>query len=88
MAVKTVTITEDAYGVLKSWKQPGESFSETLLRVGKKRSLRDFFGILSKEAGDEMEQIIKERRKRHTEEHEKRVAKIVEAFNEMKHGDS
>ncbi len=56
MATKTLTITEDAYNLLKSKKLADESFSEEIMREmsekKQKRPLRDFYGILSKEDGD------------------------------------
>ena len=78
MAVKTITITEGAYNLLKARKAHAESFSETISRIAKRRPLSDFFGVLSKETGEAMEKSIMEFRKRHTEEHRRRVARIVE----------
>lgn len=46
MVRKSIRLTEEAYKVLLSMKQKNESFSETILRVGKRRPLSDFFGIL------------------------------------------
>ena len=48
---------EDSYSLLLNNKLEGESFSEEIRRVfseKKKRSLKDFFGILSEEEGDAM----------------------------------
>lgn len=44
MAVKTLTITEDAYLRLASLKRPGESFSELIRRMTMRRPLADFVG--------------------------------------------
>lgn len=65
MAVKTITITEDAYSRLKSAKMPEESFSEVIKRITSNRPLSDFSGILTKEAADELEKNMKENRKIH-----------------------
>ncbi|HIH42769.1 TPA: hypothetical protein HA246_03930 [Candidatus Woesearchaeota archaeon] len=57
MATKTVTITEDAYTILKNRKMKDESFSEEITRLlsnKRKKSLMDFFGILSNEEGEGM----------------------------------
>ena len=57
MATKTVTITEDAYTILKNKKMKDESFSEEITRLlsnKRKKSLMDFFGILSNEEGEGM----------------------------------
>ena len=66
MATKTLTITEDAYTILKNKKMKDESFSEEITRLlseKKKKSLRDFFGILSNEEGEGMLQALEEKRK-------------------------
>lgn len=64
MAVKTITITESAYGALKALKSESESFSEAIERLTKRRSLMDFFGVLSKESADELEKAMLESRKK------------------------
>ena len=48
---------EDAYGILADNKLENESFSEEIRRLfseKKKKSLKDFFGILSDEEGEKM----------------------------------
>ena len=54
MAVKTITVTEEAYDALKRNKQEHESFSKTIIRMTGKRPIMDFFGILSKEEGERL----------------------------------
>jgi predicted CopG family antitoxin len=76
MATKTITVTEQAYEALKARKGPKDSFSETILRVAGKGSLREFAGVLSKQSADRLEQAIKKQRKRHAVEHEKRMQRI------------
>jgi len=78
MVVKTITITKSSYDALKSLKGENESFSDVISRVSKRRHLSDFFGVLSKESGDALERSVVKFRKRHTEEHRRRVAQIVE----------
>lgn len=54
MVTKTLTIMEDAYNLLLNHKHIDESFSEEIRRLfanKKKRSLTEFFGILSNEEG-------------------------------------
>jgi predicted CopG family antitoxin len=81
MTVKTITVTEDAYEALKALKAPRESFSETILRVSGKRSLREFVGVLSEESAQRLERAVKGIRRRHTEAHKRRMAEIAKAFN-------
>lgn len=82
MAVKTITVTEDAYEALKFLKQPTESFSKTLLRLRRKNSLNDFIGILSKESATELKHTIKEMKSKHTVAHQKRMQRIITAFEQ------
>ncbi len=77
MGVKTITVTTDAYEALKELKGEHESFSQTILRVAKKKSLWDFAGILSDEEGDRLERAIKENRKKHRASYEARVQRIA-----------
>ncbi len=64
MAVKTITITEEAYRNLKARKTGEESFSDVILRLTKRRPLRDFVGILSAESADALRAAIDEDRAR------------------------
>ena len=57
MATKTITIMEDAYKLLLDTKIDDESFSDEIRRIlsqKRKKSLKDFFGILSEEEGEAM----------------------------------
>ncbi len=62
MVVKTITITEEAYRSLKARKAGEESFSDVILRLAKRRPLRDFVGILSPESADAIRTAIDEDR--------------------------
>lgn len=46
---RNIRLTEDAYQRLKSRKQEGESFSDTVERIAGERSLLDLAGVLSEE---------------------------------------
>ncbi|MBD3355387.1 hypothetical protein GF361_05385 [Candidatus Woesearchaeota archaeon] len=66
MTTKTLTIMEDAYKLLKKNKKKDESFSEEIRRIfskKKKKSLKDFFGILSEKEGEEMLKELEKSRK-------------------------
>lgn len=77
MTTKTITVTEDAYTALKALKGTRESFSETILRVAKKRPLSDFFGVLSKKSGERLEKTVLEMRKKRDEVRKERMKRIV-----------
>ncbi len=59
MATKTISITTDAYEILKSWKDKNDSFSDVILKVGRKHRLTDFAGALSESEGKELIESIK-----------------------------
>jgi predicted CopG family antitoxin len=81
MAVKTITVTEDAYEALKARKASNESFSEAILRVTKRKPLSAFFGALSEKTGERLEAAVREARKRRAAAHRQRVKRVIEAFD-------
>ncbi|MBI2451502.1 antitoxin VapB family protein [Candidatus Pacearchaeota archaeon] len=77
MSTKTISITEEAYRRLASLRErENESFSEVIKRVTGKTKLRDFFGILSKDATDELEETIIESRSKHRKARQIRLKRI------------
>ena len=88
MAVKTITITEGAYEALKARKEKHESFSELALRLAGKRPLSDFFGALSGESANRLEEAVKKIRKRDTRNYEARVKAITSALDGKSNGSS
>ncbi|MFC1775105.1 antitoxin VapB family protein [Nanoarchaeota archaeon] len=57
MVTKTLTITEEAYRLLLDLKLESESFSQEIKRLlskRRKKTLKDFTGILSDSEGKEM----------------------------------
>lgn len=55
---KVISISDDAYELLKSLKREGESFSDVIKRLAKKSSISNFSGILSRDSAEEIERII------------------------------
>lgn len=76
MVIKSLSITEDAYNVLKRLKHGDESFSEVIMRVGdeKRDHIKKHVGILKRSQAetDEMLRKIKDRRKEFGKEMEDR----------------
>jgi predicted CopG family antitoxin len=60
MGVKTITISIEAYEALLRLKRPGESFSDVILRLAKKRSLLDLAGVWKDVDGEELDRVLKE----------------------------
>lgn len=81
MATKTLTITEEAYNRLAKLKKGKESFSEVINRVSSRHTLREIYGILSKEAGEQLEKNILENRRLHRELREKRLTRLLKEFS-------
>lgn len=82
MATKTITVTEGAYESLKAMKAKNESFTDTILRITKRKPLSHFYGILDKETGEKLEKSIMESRRINRELHEKRLKRIEKEMNE------
>lgn len=77
MAIKNISITEEAYKRLAHLRAGNESFSEIIIKItGEKKRIMDFFGILSKEAGEALEKEIMKRRKEHATTRKKRIERI------------
>jgi len=64
MGTKNISITDDAYNVLKSWKGERDSFSSVILKLGKKQDLLKYAGIISEKRGEELKRSISESRKK------------------------
>ncbi len=72
--VKTITIKEDAYNVLKSMKRKEESFSDVILKFKNKGEiLEGLFGVLSKEGYAHSKKKIREIREELSGDIEKRL---------------
>lgn len=66
--VKTLSVTREAYDLLKRQRGPGESFSDAIVRLATSRGdLLDFAGAwkeVSREEGEEMKALVREMRSR------------------------
>jgi len=59
MAVKTITVTEEAYAALAGLKQEGESFSDVIRRIAKgSKSLLEFAGAWKDVPRDRMKRFM------------------------------
>ncbi len=64
MATKTISITEEAYERLQARKKGRESFTEVINRITGKSSLLDYAGLLSAKEAKELEERIRNNRKK------------------------
>ena len=78
MAIKNISITTEAYERLARLKKDRESFSEVITRITRKAKLDDFFGVLSKESADEIEENIKKMREVSKKSWAEKMKKISE----------
>jgi len=72
MATKTISITDEAYNILKSKKEDYESFSKAIVKLAGKKKLSSFYGSLSEKSANILEKTILEDRNIHKKKHKKR----------------
>ncbi len=58
VVARTISLAEDAYEALSAMRQPGESFSDVVRRLTRKRSLTELSGLLSRESADAIADAI------------------------------
>lgn len=79
MATKSVTIKESAYEILKSRKRGGESFSDVIERIARRRPLSDLAEAVSESESSEIADNIKEVRKDIERDFEENTDEVREA---------
>jgi predicted CopG family antitoxin len=80
VATKTLTITEAAYERLAAEKRPGESFTDVILRLTKKRSLFDLHKIVTKQEADSIAEAYLENRREQRELLDRKTGERDELF--------
>lgn len=58
MGTKTISLADDAYEALLAIKRPGESFSDTVRRLARRRSITELAGIMPLEGADKVARAI------------------------------
>lgn len=76
MATKTISITEEAYERLANKKEKNESFSDIIIKITGRGSLLDLAGLLTEKEAEELEESLKEIRKRMRERVEKTALQL------------
>ena len=71
MGTKTISITEEAYDVLKARKEANDSFSDVIMKSFPRHSLLELAGILSDKEAKDMKGHIKELRAKSRERFER-----------------
>jgi predicted CopG family antitoxin len=56
--MKNISISDEAYTRLTSFKMPNESFKDVINRLTGRRSILELAGILTKEEGDELRRRV------------------------------
>lgn len=78
MATKCITITDEAYKRLASFKENNESFSDVVNKLTKRSSLWELVGLLSNKEADELEKNIEDTARRMRKEIDE-TAKLLNA---------
>jgi predicted CopG family antitoxin len=58
MGYKTISLSEEAYEILKNAKRNRESFSQVVIRLARKSTLEDFVGCISSESIDKLSDAL------------------------------
>lgn len=63
MGSRTISLSEDAYEALRSLKQPGESFSDVVRRLARRRSLLELAGAVDPEGAEAIAKAVEANRR-------------------------
>ncbi len=77
MGSRNIAISDEAYHMLKSLKRSGESFTDVIERITRKRSVLELVGTLSKSEATKIENAIREIRTRSS----RRMTKTAKAVS-------
>ncbi len=77
MATKTLTITTEAYDLLKARKKENESFSKAINRLLKGHTIFDLAGVLTEKQSQELRNRIHERRMEMRREMDNRIKRLL-----------
>lgn len=76
MGTKTISLADDAYERLRAEKREGESFSDVVRRLTEGVELSEYYGMLSEDTADELEDAVAERRKERNDLRRNRLERI------------
>lgn len=76
MGTKTLSITDAAYARLAAEKRPGESFTDVILRLTKRPSLKDLAKVVSKREAEALAEAYLEMREEHKVRREERLKRL------------
>lgn len=58
MGTRTISLANDAYEALSAMKRPGESFSDVVRRLTRRRSLTELEDVMANGAADEVARAV------------------------------
>ena len=67
MGYKTISLSEEAYEVLRKAKRENESFSQVVMRLAHRRTLSDFIDSISDDSVIKLSQALEDFRKERRE---------------------
>jgi pentatricopeptide repeat protein len=74
MSTKTLSLSEEVYARLDAERKEGESFNEVIIRLPKKKSLKNIVGFFKERDAEEMWTVIEEMREKSRD----RTLRIIE----------